>query len=148
MSQRALFPFFHRLRVRYSEIDAQGIVFNAHYLTFFDTALTEFMRAAGFDYVNLVAETGADFHVVHAAVDFKQPVRWDEQIDIGCRVAKVGNTSLRFGLGVFGADDEVLRASGEIVWVFTDQKTHQPVAVPPVFTNRLQTFAQSQQITE
>lgn len=139
MSQREDFPFFHRLRVRYSEIDAQGVVFNAHYLTFFDTALTEFMRAAGCDYTTLVAEMGADFHVVRAVVDYKQPVRWDEQIDIACRIARIGNTSLRFELAVFGADDDVLRASGEVVWVFTDQTTHQPTPVPAVFK---QAFAQ------
>jgi hypothetical protein len=46
---REQFWFFHPFRVRYSEIDGQGVVFNAHYLTYFDTTITEYFRALGYD---------------------------------------------------------------------------------------------------
>ena len=48
------FNYFYSFRVRYSEIDAQGIVFNAHYLTYFDSAMTEYLRNLGYDYVKEV----------------------------------------------------------------------------------------------
>ena len=49
MTTRDQFRFFHPFRVRYSEIDGQGVLFNAHYLTYYDTAITEFFRALGYD---------------------------------------------------------------------------------------------------
>ena len=48
---RNIFNFYYSFRVRYSEVDAQGIVFNAHYLTYFDTAMTEYLRHIKYDYV-------------------------------------------------------------------------------------------------
>mgnify|MGYP001822445374 FL=1 len=58
------FSFSHRFRVRYSEIDGQGIVFNAHYLTYFDTAITEYFRWLPYDYKAETKRSGHDFHTV------------------------------------------------------------------------------------
>lgn len=134
---RTQFHFFFPFRIRYSEIDAQGVVFNAHYLTFFDTALTEYMRALKYNYTGTLADTGADFHVVRSVVDYKKPIRWDEEIEVGCRAARVGRTSITFALGVFGKSEDAPRATGEIVWVHTCQKTHEPRPVPENFIRLL-----------
>ncbi len=127
---RDQFRFFHPFRVRYSEIDGQGVLFNAHYLTYYDTAITEFFRALGYDQFADAQKSGVDFHVVKAVVEYKAPIRFDWDLDVGVRVAKIGNSSLTFALAIFrkGADD--LLASGEIVWVNTDQTTHRPVPIP------------------
>ncbi|MBR0801342.1 acyl-CoA thioesterase [Bradyrhizobium jicamae] len=119
------FPF----RVRYSEVDAQSVVFNAHYLTYFDTAITEYFRALGYDYLGEVARTGIDFHTVRSVVEYKAPIRFDEDIDVCVRVARIGRSSIVLALAIFAKGSEDLRATGEIVWVATDQKTHQSVAV-------------------
>lgn len=126
---RADFRFAFPFRVRYSEIDAQGIVFNAHYLTYFDTAITEYMRFLGYDYAAEVKRTGLDFHTVKTLVEYKAPIHFDEEIEVGCRAARIGRSSLAFGLAVFGKAGD-LRANGEVVWVFTDQATRQTVPVP------------------
>lgn len=128
--QRTDFRFFCPFRVRYSEVDGQSVVFNAHYLTYFDTAITEFFRWLGYDYTADVKATGIDFHTVKSVVEYKQPIRFDEEIEVGVRVGHFGNSSLRFDLAIFakGADD--LRTTGEIVWVYTDQRTHKTVRVP------------------
>ena len=123
------FSFFHPFRVRYSEIDGQSVVFNAHYLTFFDTAITEFFRALGHDYVGEVARTGIDFHTVKTLVEYKAPIRFDEQIRVGVRVARIGRSSLTFALAIIGPGADDLRATGEVVWVYTDQTTHKTVPV-------------------
>ncbi len=128
--QRKDFWFFHPFRVRYSEIDGQSVVFNAHYLTYFDTAITEYFRALGHDYVAAVARTGVDFHTVKTLVEYKAPIRFDEEIVVGVRTGRVGRSSLAFALAIFGArSDDDLRATGEIVWVYTDQTTHKAVPV-------------------
>ena len=126
---RQEFWFHFPFRVRYSEVDAQAVVFNAHYLTYFDTAITEYFRALGYDYLGEVAKTGIDFHTVKTLVEYKAPIRFDEDIDVCVRVARIGRSSITLALAIFAKSSEDLRATGEIVWVATDQKTHQSVAV-------------------
>ena len=98
---REQFWFFHPFRVRYSEIDGQGVVFNAHYLTYFDTTITEYFRALGYDQYADAKQTGEDFHVVKSVIEYKAPVRFDRELDVGARVARIGNSSLTFELAIF-----------------------------------------------
>ncbi|MVT65756.1 YbgC/FadM family acyl-CoA thioesterase [Bradyrhizobium pachyrhizi] len=126
---REEFWFHFPFRVRYSEVDAQGVVFNAHYLTYFDTAITEYFRALGYDYLGEVARTGIDFHTVKSVVEYKAPIRFDENIEVCVRVARIGRSSINLALAIFAKGSDDLRATGEIIWVATDQKTHQSVAV-------------------
>lgn len=130
MTTRDQFRFFHPFRVRYSEIDGQGVLFNAHYLTYYDTAITEFFRALGYDQYADAQKSGVDFHVVKAVVEYKAPIRFDWDLDVGVRVAKIGNSSMTFELAIFRKGESELLATGEIVWVNTDQSTHRPVPIP------------------
>lgn len=126
---REEFWFHFPFRVRYSEVDAQAVVFNAHYLTYFDTAITEYFRALGYDYLGEVARTGIDFHTVKSVVEYKAPIRFDEDIEVCVRVARIGRSSINLALVIFAKGSDDLRATGEIIWVATDQTTHQSVAV-------------------
>jgi hypothetical protein len=60
------FWFHHPFRVPYAEVYAQSVLFNAHYLTYFDTAITEYFRTIGYDYYGDVTRTGIDFHAVRS----------------------------------------------------------------------------------
>ena len=126
---REEFWFHFPFRVRYSEVDAQAVVFNAHYLTYFDTAITEYFRALGYDYLGEVARTGIDFHTVKSVVEYKAPIRFDEDIEVCVRVARIGRSSINLALAIFAKGSDDLSATGEIIWVATDQTTHQSVAV-------------------
>ncbi|MBO6826898.1 MAG: acyl-CoA thioesterase [Sneathiella sp.] len=119
------FKFFHDFRVRYSEIDGQNVVFNAHYLTYFDVAITEYFRHLNFDYSSYPAETGADFHLVKSLVNYERPLLFDTEFQVACRTQKIGNTSLTFWLEIFDKDSADRYASGEIIWVNTNQTTHR-----------------------
>ncbi len=123
------FPLRHRMRVRYSEIDAQGVVFNAHYLTYFDTTINEAFRGSGIDWLAEVERSGCDVQLVKSLVEYKAPLHFDEEFDVGAGVARLGNSSITWSLGVFGPDGD-LRASGEIVWVYADLQAKQacPIA--------------------
>jgi acyl-CoA thioester hydrolase len=127
---REQFWFFHPFRVRYSEIDGQGVVFNAHYLTYFDTAITEYFRALGFDQYADAQASGIDFHVVKSVIEYKAPVRFDWELDVGARVARIGNSSLGFELAIFPKGGTDALVTGEIIWVYTNQETHRPVTIP------------------
>ena len=127
---RSDFKFSFPFRVRYSEVDGQQIVFNAHYLTYFDTAITEYFRALPHDYKGECERTGMDFHTVKSLVEYKQMITFDEEIDVCVRVGRIGRTSLRFDLEIHGVGQDDLRATGEVVWVHTCQKTHKTEPVP------------------
>ena len=137
MTQRSDFPYSHPLRVRYSEIDAQGVVFNAHYLTFFDVALNEYLREIAFDYHAMVAEEGLDFHLVKSTVEYLGPIRFDEVIDIAVRPARIGNSSLTWELAVFRRGEDACLSRGEIIWVCAQPGTHQSHPLPRSLLNKL-----------
>ena len=99
--KRDQFKFFHDLRVRYAEVDSQGIVFNAHYLTYFDTAITEYIRNINYDYKTLVSRRGLDFHLIKSTVEYLKPIGFDEIIEIGVTTHKIGKSSLTWVLAIF-----------------------------------------------
>jgi acyl-CoA thioester hydrolase len=130
----------HRVRVRYGEGDQQGVVFNARYLDYGDIAVTEYWRAVGFRFTGAEA---LEFHVAHAAVDFKKPIRPDEMIDLWTRTEKLGNSSLTVLIEIHGASDtgaEDLRAIVREVQVHVDLATHTPMPVPETVKAQFQAF--------
>ncbi|MZR32179.1 acyl-CoA thioesterase [Sneathiella litorea] len=134
------YRFFHPFRVRYSEIDAQSVVFNAHYLTYFDTAITEFFRHLGYDHQGYVKRTGKDFHLVKSLVLYEKPILFDAEIEVGVRIEKIGRSSITFALAIFAKGEETRYCTGEIVWVNTDQTTHKPEPVDNEFLELFETF--------
>jgi len=137
---RADFKFHHTLRVRYAEVDAQGVVFNAHYLTYFDVAHTEYMRAVGIDYAGVVRATGLDFHLVKSLVEYRQPIRFDQLLDVWVRCARIGNTSMTNLLEIHAHGEDNLLASGETVMVCADLTTNRPVPVAEAYALPLRQF--------
>jgi acyl-CoA thioester hydrolase len=127
---RVEFAFLFPFRVRYSEIDGQGVVFNAHYLTYYDTAITEYFRWLPYDYLNQVKTTGTDFHTVRTVVEYKVPIRFDQEIEVGVRTARLGRSSLTFALAILPRGQDEVLATGEVVWVNTDQASRKAAPVP------------------
>ena len=134
---RSEFKFAWPFRVRYSEVDGQRIVFNAHYLTYYDTAITEYFRALPYDYMGQVERTGEDYHTVRTLVQYQQPIEFDEDIEVLVRTSRLGRSSLTFLLEIHTKEEEDLRATGEVVWVNTDQVTHKSAAMPPELVEKL-----------
>lgn len=124
------FNFAWPFRVRYAEVDGQRIVFNAHYLTYYDTAITEYFRALPYDYMGQVDRTGEDYHTVRTLVEYQQPIEFDEDIEVHVRTSRMGRSSLTFLLEIHPQGRDDLRATGEVVWVNTDQATHKSAALP------------------
>jgi acyl-CoA thioester hydrolase len=128
---RSDFAFTHRFRVRWSETDAQGVVFNARYLDYADIAITEYWRAAK------LRETAGgeplEFHVKKATVTWFAPILPDEMIDVMARTSAIGRTSMTQVVEIHGARDdgsEDLRAAVDLVSVFVDLATHRPEPLP------------------
>jgi YbgC/YbaW family acyl-CoA thioester hydrolase len=126
--QRSDFRFLDRLRVRWAEIDAQQIVFNAHYLTYFDTAIAGYWRALAMPYAATMQSLGGDMFARKATVEYLGSAVYDDVLQIGVRCARIGNSSLAFVCGAFR--QERLLVSGELIYVFADPKAKQPLPVP------------------
>lgn len=124
---RADFRFFHRLRVRWAEVDMQKIVFNAHYLMYFDTAITDYWRAVALPYEAAMHQLQGDLYVVKATVEFHASARMDDQIEVAMQCSRIGTSSLTFTGAIFRGDEHLI--SGEIVYVFADpaSQTSRPV---------------------
>jgi YbgC/YbaW family acyl-CoA thioester hydrolase len=122
------FRFFHRLRVRWAECDMQGIVFNPHYMMYFDVAFTEYMRAIGLTYPAAFEADGTDNFMVSATIDFRGSARYDDEIDIGVRTAYFGTTSFRMAFSMRRGGDVLVE--GVAVYVNGDRVTHVPRALP------------------
>jgi acyl-CoA thioester hydrolase len=136
---RAEFAHSHRLRVRYSEVDPQGVVFNARYLDYADIAVTEYWRAI--KTAGLWGEAILECHVAKATIDFRRPVTADEEIDVMARTSRFGNSSMTTLVEIHGAGDtDDLRAAVEIVAVHVDLSDHRPRPLPDTVRAALSTF--------
>jgi acyl-CoA thioester hydrolase len=107
--------FVHRLRVRYNECDAQGHVFNANYVVYFDVVLTELWREALGSYEELTAD-GLDLVVAEVGVRFRAPARFDDELEITLEIERLGNTSMVSAIGI--ARDGDTLAEGRIIHIF------------------------------
>ncbi|KIF82542.1 acyl-CoA thioesterase [Noviherbaspirillum autotrophicum] len=122
------FSFFHSLRVRWAEVDMQGIVFNGHYLTYFDVAFTEYWRATGLPSVLQQAQEGRELFARKSTIEYQAPARFDDMLDIGVRCASLGRTSVRFVLEIHLGDQHLI--SGELVYVYADTAVRKGVPIP------------------
>jgi acyl-CoA thioester hydrolase len=114
--------FVHRLRVRYSECDQQGVVFNGQYLFFYDVAVTEMFRARIGDYRDIV-DGGYDIVVAEARIRFVEGARFDELLDISMPIEHLGTTSM-IVRPVFRVGERLI-ADGEVRHVWVDPATLQ-----------------------
>ena len=125
---RSDFTFSYPLRVRWAEVDRQGIVFNGHYLTYFDVGITEYWRAIGYPYPDALLKQGSDTFAVKATIEYKAPARYDDLLEVMVRVGRIGRTSLQFVLEIHCGEAQLI--SGELIYVNVDADTRKPVPVP------------------
>ena len=88
------YPFTHRLRVRFCETDAMGVVHHATYLAYLEETRVEYLRALGRPYDRLRAD-GVEFPVVEAALQYRRPLRFDDVVDIGAMVASASGATFQ-----------------------------------------------------
>jgi YbgC/YbaW family acyl-CoA thioester hydrolase len=122
------FRFFHRLRVRWAEVDMQKIVFNAHYLMYFDTAIADYWRVLALPYDEAMQQLDGDLYVKKATVEFHASARMDDRLDVGIRCVRIGNSSILFDGGIFRGDELLITC--ELVYVFANPQTQTSKPVP------------------
>jgi YbgC/YbaW family acyl-CoA thioester hydrolase len=143
--KRSDFRFFHRLRVRWAEVDMQKIVFNGHYLMYFDTAVADYWRALALPYEEAMHSLGGDLYVKKASVEYHASARYDDTLDVGLRCAKIGNSSMLFVGGIF--QGEKLLITGELLYVYADPSTQTSRRVPDTLRTLLEGFEKGEAMT-
>jgi len=132
------FRFSCPLRVRWSEADLQGIVFNGHYLNYADVGVTEYYRELNAANPGNTSLSGNEFFAVKTLLEYRAPALFDDLLDIRLRVSRLGNSSMSFSLGIFR--DATLLVEGEIVYVRADQQTRRPEAISETFKEAIRGF--------
>jgi acyl-CoA thioester hydrolase len=124
-------PFSLPVVPRYAEVDQQGVVFNGHYLTWFDEACTAFLDHLGVSYPGLIS-TGHDIQVVHSEIDFVGPVRWRDSVRVAVRCQRIGTTSFTLAFDVLRYNNQIeeqisVRGHNVYVVVSTDDWAKRPI---------------------
>lgn len=133
----------HRLplRVRWAEVDMQGVVFNSHYLTYCDVCITEYWRAIGLRYPDDLLAAGSDTYVRKATVEYHAPALFDDEIVVCGRTARLGRSSLRFVIEMFRKDQSGVALIGaELVYVNADPATKKAVPWSACFREQVRAF--------
>jgi YbgC/YbaW family acyl-CoA thioester hydrolase len=135
---REEFRFFHPLRVRWAEVDMQKIVFNAHYLMYFDTAVADYWRALALPYEQAMHQLQGDLYVKKATVEFHASARMDDRLDVALKCARIGNSSMLFSGAIFRGEELLITC--ELVYVFADPATQTSRPVPAALREVLTGF--------
>lgn len=125
---RTRYRHFQIIPTRWKDNDVYGHVNNVEYYSYFDTIINRYLIDAG----------GLNPHVdtvVGIAVEtmcrFQRSFSYPEDVDAGLRVGHLGNSSVRYEVGLFGRGEDEARAQGHFVHVFVDRASNKPAQIPP-----------------
>jgi acyl-CoA thioester hydrolase len=128
---------------RYAEVDQQGVVFNGHYLTWFDEACTGFLDHLGVTYPGLI-DSGHDIQVVHSEIDFVAPVRWRDAVRVAVQCQRIGSTSFTLEFNVLRQNAEVAEQTavrGHNVYVVVSTEDWVKREVPGLLREALAAYS-------
>ncbi len=140
------YRYHERLRVRWSEIDSQHIVFNAHYLTYADTAIAGYWRALGLPYHESMALLGGDTYLKKSTVEHHASALYDDVLTVGLRCKRLGTSSLVFDANIVRGD--TLLTSIELVYVFADPRTQTSQPIPAALRQVIENFEAGKDIAQ
>ena len=144
--KRQDFRFAHRLRVRWVEVDMQQIVFNGHYLMYFDTAVTDYWRSLAMPYAATMHQLGGDLYVKKASVEYHASAEMDDFLDVCMRCDRIGNSSMTFVGAIFRGDE--LQITSELVYVYADPVAKKSQAIPPALRDLLESYERGEDMVQ
>ncbi len=127
MSSREAYRHFLPISTRWKDNDVYGHVNNVEYYSYFDTVINSYLVGAGVLDIHIGAVIGV---CAESHCKFLGEIAFPETIDAGLRVEHLGNSSVRYGIGLFRRDQRTPAAQGWFVHVFVDRITRRPIALP------------------
>lgn len=125
-------PVSYQRKIRFSDSDAQGIVFNGNYLTYFDDTITDFFDVLGFGWDGFTAH-GVDMVLARSEIDYRSAARIGETIITTARVTGIGTASVHFALECRDVEMGRLVVEGRLIHVVVDVESFLPRPVPQFF---------------
>lgn len=135
--QRSDYRHFHAITTRWMDNDAYGHVNNIVYYSWFDTAVNQFLIANGVLDIENSPTIGL---VIETQCNYFAAVAFPDSVSAGIRVSRLGNSSVRYEVGIFREEEDVACAQGHFVHVYVDRATREPVALPEPVRALLQTI--------
>lgn len=140
-SSRPPYSFSAAARVAFSDTDAQGIVYYGRYAPYFDVARVEYWRYLQFNSHNDPAQGEFVMRAFH--IEYHAPAVFDDALEVFCRIAKVGNTSITFEYDVVAAGDTgKLLASATQTMVNIDLEKRVPIPIDENMKAKIKEFEQ------
>ena len=136
--EKSNFTFSCKLRVRWAEVDKQGIVFNPHYAMYFDVGVTEYYKSIGFPYNGPFEESGADIFAKKLEVVFHSSAEYDDLLNIFVRTSKIGFSSFVLSFEIY--KQETLIVNGSIVNVVANPNSKKSEEIPYRFKEAILNF--------
>lgn len=133
------YPVIYERKVRFSDSDAQGIVFNGNYLTYFDDTITDYFDALGVTW-DVFNDRGYDMVLGRAEIDFRSAARVGEVLLTGARVTEIGTSSVIFELRTWERESGRTVASGREIQVMLDHASFEKTSVPDWFIEAVATL--------
>ena len=124
---RSAFPHVIALPTRWMDNDSYGHVNNVNYYSFFDTAVNRFLIDRGV--LDIHSDDVVGF-VVETSCSYFSSISFPDLIHVGVRVAKLGNSSVRYELALYRNDEPLPSAAGHFVHVYVDRRSNKSVPVP------------------
>jgi len=134
-------PFRHRLRVRWSECDLQGVVFYPQYLAYLDHTMTELWRAAVGPYTEMIPAHGVDMVVAEATLRYRASARFDDELEIAATITRLGETSITTAFTIERSPAGELLTEAELRHVFVDPTDFGKREMPAAIRAGLERFA-------
>lgn len=126
-SPRDAYAHFMPLATRWMDNDVYGHVNNVQYYSYFDTAVNHYLIQSGWLDIHGGAVVGL---VVETRCSYAASIAFPDELDIGLRVEKIGNSSVRYGIAIFRRGEALAAAEGHFVHVYVDRESNTPVRVP------------------
>ncbi|HJU98996.1 MAG TPA: thioesterase family protein [Burkholderiaceae bacterium] len=124
---REQFRHFMTIPTRWIDNDQYGHVNNVVYYSYFDTAVNQFLIEQGVLDIHNDQLVG---YVVDSACAYFSQLSFPDLLHVGLRVSKLGNSSVRYEIGIYRNDEPVPAAAGHFVHVYVDRATNKPVTIP------------------
>lgn len=134
---RSDFQYFHAIQTRWMDNDAYGHVNNVIYYSWFDTVVNQFLIVNGA--LDIVASPTIGL-VIETHCNYLASVSFPDVITAGVCVSKLGNSSVRYEVGIFRNYENFASAQGHFVHVYVDRDTRRPASIPSLTRNLLQTI--------
>lgn len=119
-------------KIRYSDCDPQGIVFNANYVRYWDDAITDWFEELGFGGIEL-GGIGVDVVTARVEIDFKAAAKLGDTLVTEAVVERFGDTSMTVLVTTRRQSDGQIVAAGKAMYVFVDPEEFRPIVVPESF---------------